>query len=61
MRKLCCICNSKGPLKIDLRAAIDMVTVSWWQAKLMMIEVCFEKAGSIRNHGANALTDKKDN
>ncbi|KAH7976276.1 hypothetical protein HPB52_010561 [Rhipicephalus sanguineus] len=50
----------KEPLKVDLRAAIDMVAASWWQVKPSTIKKCFEKAGFISDRCADAPADDGD-
>ncbi|KAH7987862.1 hypothetical protein HPB52_024540 [Rhipicephalus sanguineus] len=50
----------KKPLKVDLRAAIDIVTASWWQVTPSTIKKCFEKVGFIRNRGTNVPVDDGD-
>lgn len=50
----------KEPLKVDLRAAIDMIMAAWWQVKPSTIKKCFEKEGFIRNHGTDVPTDDSD-
>ncbi|KAG0414366.1 hypothetical protein HPB47_008495 [Ixodes persulcatus] len=45
------------PLKVDLRAAINRITASWWQVKATTIQKCFRNAGFVRDAGNSEDAD----
>ncbi|XP_064469855.1 tigger transposable element-derived protein 6-like [Ornithodoros turicata] len=63
-----CICEKvilnlqrHDPLEVDLKAAIEMITASWWQVKATTISKCFRKARFLRNDWTVLDIDTADN